>query len=77
MVPDFHVIHPLSNTLDNTSTLMSQNDGESSLRVFTRERVCVTTLYQYTAGGERVIGQTYVWQIPVLDMSAEIPRKDG
>jgi hypothetical protein len=41
MVTRLHIGDALTNRLDNTSTLMSQNDGESTFRVLSRQSVCV------------------------------------
>lgn len=66
MVTWLHVGDTLTNRLDNTSTLVSQNDGESALGVFSRESVCVflpVSLGQTVAVGDLAVQP--VWHTPV------------
>jgi hypothetical protein len=41
MISNLHVVHAFSDALHDTSTLMSEDDGESSLWVFTRKSVVI------------------------------------
>ena len=63
----FDIVHPLSYALDDTSSLVAQNDRESAFGIFSREGIGVSQ----TSDDNSTDGcpDTHVWQIPVLSVS--------
>ena len=65
MITRFDVDYTVPNGLNNAGALVAQEDWEGSLRVLTRQRVCVYEKVSLCTDPVRSSGYSPVWHTPV------------